>query len=390
MNSFLPASRVEHIQAPVIPIVGQWIRETPGTISLGQGVVYFNPPPTIETKIRKFLQDSQLNKYGSVNGIPPLLEAIQLKLKKEDGIESISGRKLMVTAGGNMAFSHAIFSICNPGDEVILPIPFYFNHEMAIELAGCKPILVPTDANYQLQLPLLAKAITRRTRAIVTISPNNPTGAIYPAMELYKVNQLCKEKGLFHIHDAAYEYFSYGEEEPVNPASFPGSEPHTFSLHSLSKSYGFASWRIGYVLYPAALYESMRKIQDTHLICPSIIAQYAALAAMEAGKLYPTQHLPTIQRSRNIFLEHLNTIQDICTVPEAMGAFYFLLKLDTEMSSMELVERLIREYQVATIPGSAFALTDGCYIRIAYGALQETQAQVGIQRLVKGLREIVG
>ncbi len=390
MNSFLPASRVEHIQAPVIPIVGQWIRETPGTLSLGQGVVYFNPPSTVEKKIQEFLKDSQLNKYGSVNGITPLLKAIESKLKKEDGIESLEGRKLMVTAGGNMAFSHAIFSICNPGDEVILPIPFYFNHEMAIELAGCKPVLVPTDANYQLQLPLLEKAITKRTRAIVTISPNNPAGTIYPAMELFKVNQLCKEKGIFHIHDAAYEYFSYGEEEPVNPLSFPGSESQTFSLHSLSKSYGFASWRIGYMVYPEQLYESMRKIQDTHLICPSIIAQYAAVAAMEAGKLYTTQHLPTIQRSRNIFLEHLETIRDICTVPEAMGAFYFLLKLDTNMSSMELVERLIREYQVASIPGSAFALTDGCYIRIAYGALQETQAKVGIQRLVKGLREIVG
>lgn len=389
MDSFSSASRVQHIQAPVIPIVGQWIRETPGTISLGQGVVFFNPPSTVETQIGNFLRQPELNKYGSVNGIHPLLDAIEAKFAKEEEIETRKGRKIMVTAGGNMAFSHAIFAICNPGDEVILPIPFYFNHEMAIQLAGCNVVLVPTDVNYQLQLQLIEQAITPRTRAIVTVSPNNPTGVIYPPFELFKVNQLCKEKGIFHIHDAAYEYFYYGTEAPVNPASLPGSEGHTISLHSLSKSYGFASWRIGYMLYPEQLYESMRKIQDTHLICPSLIAQYAAVAAMEAGKTYTTQHVPTLQRSRSIFLEHLQTIQSFCHVPEALGAFYFLLKIDTDLSSMELAERLIRTYQVATIPGSAFALTDGCYLRIAYGAMKETQAQVGIQRLVKGLREIV-
>ena len=390
MPPFSSASRVEQIQAPVIPIVAQWTRESPGTLSLGQGVVYYGPPKTVGDKIQDFLKDPDLNKYGAVNGNSSLRRFIQLKLEKEEQIEVTTGRKIMVTAGGNMAFSHAIFAICNPGDEVILPTPFYFNHEMAIRLAGCVPVFVPTDAQYQLHLGQLKKAITSKTRAVVTVSPNNPTGVIYPTDALAQLNQLCRKKKLFHIHDAAYEYFSYGAEPPTNPISFPESEAHTLSLHSLSKSYGFASWRIGYMVYPEALYESMRKIQDTHLICPSLIAQYAACAALEAGKMYSTQQLPTIQRSRNIFLEHLATISDICQVPESNGAFYFLLKIDTDLDSMTLVERLIREHQVATIPGSTFGLTEGCYIRIAYGALQETQAKVGIGRLVKGLQAIVG
>ncbi|MEM9721029.1 MAG: pyridoxal phosphate-dependent aminotransferase [Bacteroidota bacterium] len=390
MPPFTSASRVEHIQAPVIPIVAQWIRETPGTLSLGQGVVYYGPPKTIGKKIQEFMRDPALNKYGAVNGDFELRRLIQLKLQKEEGIDVSLGRKLMVTAGGNMAFSHAIFALCNPGDEVILPLPFYFNHEMAIQLAGCVPVLVPTDANYQLQLGRIRKAITPKTRAIVTVSPNNPTGVIYPQEDLFQLNQLCRRKKLFHIHDAAYEYFSYGGNIPSNPLSFPDSTSHTISLHSLSKSYGFASWRIGYMVYPEALYESMRKIQDTHLICPSLIAQYAACAALEAGKLYSTQQLPAIQRSRDIFLEELSTISSICQVPESNGAFYFLLKIDTDLSSMELVERLIREHKVATIPGSTFGLTEGCYIRIAYGSLQETQAKVGIGRLVKGLQAILG
>ena len=131
----------------------------------------------------------------------------------------------MVTAGANMAFMHAVLAITEPGDEVILPVPFYFNHEMAIEMAACKAVRVPTDSQYQLRLDAIREAITPRTRAIVTISPNNPSGAVFTEASLREVNALCRERGLYHIADEVYEYFTYGSARHVSPGSFPGATP---------------------------------------------------------------------------------------------------------------------------------------------------------------------
>src|SRR4030095_8180337 len=154
-------------------------------------------------------------------------------------------------------FINAILPITDPGDEVILPLPYYFNHEMAIVMAGCKPVLVLTDDNYQLCPDDLCAAIKPRTRVIVTVSPNNPTGAVYSESALRVVNELCRLHGIYHISDEAYEYFIFASRkqtlEPRNPihyspASIDGSASHTISLFSLSKAYGFASWRIGYMV----------------------------------------------------------------------------------------------------------------------------------------------
>lgn len=383
-------TRMDRVQSPVIPIVGQLIRTNPGTLSLGQGVVYYGPPDTVKTEIETFWKDPKLHEYQSVMGIPPLRKRIWEKLEKDNRVVRTGEMEMMVTAGGNMAFSHAIHAITRPGDQVILPVPYYFNHEMAIAIAGCQAKTVATDKQYQLRLEALEKAITTRTRAIVTVSPNNPTGVIYPEASLMAVNDLCRRYGLYHIHDEAYEYFSYGTARPVSPAAFPGSAGHTLSLYSLSKSFGFASWRIGYLLFPAHLHEAMRKIQDTHLICPSVIAQYGAIAAMKAGKRYPMQHMPEIQGAREIFLKGLEEVSDLVEVPAAQGAFYFLLKVKTQMPAMEIVERLITEHKVAVIPGDTFGIKRGTYLRIAYGALQKGQAEVGIQRFVNGLRSILG
>jgi aspartate/methionine/tyrosine aminotransferase len=150
---------------------------------------------------------------------------------------------------------------------------------MAVRMLNCVPVTVLTDDNFQLQLESLRSAITDKTRAIVTVSPNNPSGAVYPEATLRAVNQLCKEQGLYHISDEAYEYFTYGDATHFSPASILEAESHTISLFSLSKAYGFASWRIGYLVFPEALLPSMLKVQDTNLICPPLITQYAAMGA---------------------------------------------------------------------------------------------------------------
>jgi aspartate/methionine/tyrosine aminotransferase len=294
----------------------------------------------------------------------------------------------VVTAGSNMGFVNALLAMTQPGDEIILQTPYYFNHEMAIAMASCRAVLVPTDENYQLQIESIQAAITPRTRAIVTISPNNPTGVVYPSETLWAVNMLCQERGIYHISDEAYEYFTYDGVEHISPAQFDPGCQHTISLFSLSKAYGFASWRIGYMAIPAHLLESIQKIQDTILICPPVVSQYAALGALSVGRGYCAEKLAAIAAVRQSVLMSLQSLQDFCTVPKAEGAFYVLLKLNTPLSAMTLTERLIKEHGVAVIPGTAFGMKQGCYLRVAYAALETQTVREGCDRLVAGLRAI--
>lgn len=378
--------RMRAVQSPIIPIVGELIRQTPGTISLGQGVVNYPPPGQAIAQITNFLADPANHKYQAVEGIPELKSAIAQKLTTENRID-LSDREIVVTAGSNMAFLNVVLAIADPGDEIILQTPFYFNHEMAIDLASCRAVLVPTDDHYQIQPDLIRAAMTQRTRAVVTISPNNPTGVVYPESALREVNQICRQHNCFHITDEAYEYFTYGVEH-FSAGSIAESANHTISLFSLSKAYGFASWRIGYMVIPKFLLESVQKIQDTNVICPAVVSQFAAVGALQAGRAYCQEKLSAIAQVREIVLAKLETIPHLCTVPKAEGAFYFLLKVQTDLDAMELVRQLIRDHQVAVLPGFTFGLKEGCYLRVGYGALEKETAIAGIQRLITGLQAI--
>jgi aspartate/methionine/tyrosine aminotransferase len=377
------------VQAPIVPVVGDILRQVPGTISLGQGIVHYGPPPPAIEAARAALADARIHEYQDGSGLPELLARISGKLRLENGIDLGHGGRVMVTAGANMAFMHAVLAITQPGDEIILPTPYYFNHEMAIQMAGCSAVAVPTDAAYQLDVDAVSRAITDRTRAIVTISPNNPTGAVLSEASLRDVNRMCRDRGLYHLADETYEYFTYGTARHVSPGSFPGAADHTFSMFSLSKAYGFAGWRIGYVAYPQELSAAMLKIQDTILICPTIVAQIAAAAALDVGRPYCEPQVRELAEIRDIVLASLSALTPLADVPAAAGAFYVLLKVNTGMDPLRLTERLIREHKVAVIPGTAFGMTGGCYLRVAYGALQKATVTEGIGRLVNGLRTIL-
>ena len=386
--SLQQSQRLAAVQPPVIPIVGRWTAETPGTISLGQGIVSYGPPPEVMDAVRSFGATLADHRYGPVEGLPELVSTLEAKLARENGITVRPDSRLLVTAGGNQAFVNAILAVTDPGDEVILPAPYYFNHEMAIVIAGAVPVGVPTDREYQLDVDAIAAAITPRTRAIVTVSPNNPTGAVYPEAALRAVNTLCRERGLFHIHDEAYEYFTYAPARHFSPGSLPGAAGHTVSLYSLSKAYGMASWRIGYMVAPEVLAEAIHKIQDTLLICPPAASQRAALAALAVGAAYPRRYLSQLDGMRHTIYEALHDPAVPCDVPAVAGAFYYLIRVHSSLDSMTLVERLIREHKVATIPGSAFAASAPCSIRISYGALEPQAVAEGVGRLVRGLRAL--
>ncbi len=380
---------MQAVQSPVIPLVAELIRSHPGTISLGQGVAFYGPPPQVMQGINDFFSDPENHKYRAVHGIAPLLQRIEGKLAIENATAVGESRRIVVTAGGNMAFMNAVLAVADEGDEIILPVPYYFNHEMAITIAGCKPVLVPTDERYQLRVDAIRAAIGPRTRAVVTVSPNNPTGAVYPESALREVNALCRERRIYHIHDEAYEYFTYGEAQHFSPASISGSERHTISLYSMSKAYGFASWRIGWMVIPSELFEAIRKIQDTILICPPVVSQHAAAAAMDVGGAWADQHRGEIEAVRQVMLNELLSLGDCCEIPPADGAFYFLIRVNIDKKPMDMVEALVRDHGVAVIPGTTFGVEDRCTLRISYGSLRHQTAAEGISRLTRGLKTLV-
>ncbi|OYP36685.1 pyridoxal phosphate-dependent aminotransferase [Rhodopirellula sp. MGV] len=386
---FKQSDRVRQVQDPVIPIVANLARDNEGTISLGQGVVHYRPPREVFDAISGHASDPLLDRYGPVLGQATLLEKLQDKLARENGIETKrAGCSVVCTAGANMGFFNAILAITNPGDEVILLTPFYFNHEMAITLAGCKTIAVSTDDQLQPDLNAIRHAITSRTRAIVTVSPNNPTGVTYDESVLREINQLCAEKGLFHVSDEAYEYFVYDDATHFSPGSIEGAGQHTISIYSLSKSYALAGWRFGYMVVPDQLLDGYCKIQDTDLICPPQVCQVAASAALDVGRAWCLEQIAGLPQVRDVALDCLTDLGDRCRVAMPRGAFYLFLNLRTDRTDMDLVEQLIVRYRVAVLPGSAFG-AEGCTLRVSYGALDRESVTEGVGRLRDGLTKLL-
>lgn len=388
MSGHAQSRRLAAVQTPIIPIVSRWIAETPGTVSLGQGVVSYGPPAEAVAALASFPDSPLDHRYGAVEGEDALVSAIADKLRLENHIDVNEGSRVVVTAGGNLAFMNAILAVTDPGDDVILPVPYYFNHEMAIEMAGARVVPVQTDAQRQLDPEAIAAAVTPRTRAIVTVSPNNPTGVVYPEASLRAVNALCRERGIFHIHDEVYEYFLYAGATHFSPGSIPGASGHTISMYSLSKAYGLASWRMGYMVVPEALWEAVNKIQDTLLVCPPVVSQRVALAALRVGRAYCDGHLARLDEMRTLMAGALGDGSVPCDVPPALGAFYYFINVHTSRDAMWLTERLIRDHGVAVIPGSAFGARDGCSLRVSYGALEKSTAVEGVGRLVAGIKAL--
>ncbi len=382
--------RMDRVDTPIIPTIAALVRATPGTISLGQGVVSYGPPTDAVAGLPAQMADVQLNKYQAVSGMAPLVQAIEAKLAAENGLTVSPHSLVMVTAGSNMAFLNAVLAVADPGEEFILPMPYYFNQEMAIRMAGCVPVPVPVRDAWQLDVAAIAAAITPRTRAIVTVSPNNPTGAVYPEADLRAVNALCAQHGLYHFSDEAYEYFTYDGARHFSPGSIPGAHAHTLSFYSFSKNYGMASWRVGYVVYPADLFDAMNKVQDTNLICAPVASQLLALRALEQGRGLVMPRVADLARVRAQVFEALAGLGDLVHFPRTQGAFYVLMRLPGVAEPLAFNRAMTERHKVATIPGFAFGLTDTArwnYQRLSYGALDGATVAEGVQRFVAAVKD---
>jgi aspartate/methionine/tyrosine aminotransferase len=391
-----PAYRMEGVDTPIIPTIAAFVRNNPGTISLGQGVVNYGPPPQAIAALPSLMGDGSLHKYLGVSGHPGFIEAIHNKLAQENQIKLGTDAMVMVTAGSNMAFLNSVLAVADPGDEFILPMPFYFNQEMAIRMCGCIPVPVPTHSDWSLDVAAMAAAITPRTRAILTVSPNNPTGAVYSEASLRAVNALCAQHGIYHFSDEAYEYFTYEGAKHFSPASIPGAMKHTLSFYSMSKNYGMASWRVGYVIFPANLFDAMNKVQDTNLICAPMPSQLLALEALKLGRNWVEPKVKALSEVRQTVYKTLEDLGDLVQFPQTQGAFYVLMKLPGLAQGIQAIEfnrAMTEKFKVASIPGFAFGLTntqEANYQRLSYGALEAASVAEGVQRYVAAVKDWYG
>jgi aspartate/methionine/tyrosine aminotransferase len=279
------------------------------------------------------------------------------------------------------------------GDEFILPVPYFFNQEMAVRMAGCVPVCVPTLANYQLDLQAIERAITPRTRAIITVSPNNPSGAVYHESDLRVVNALCARHGIYHFSDEAYEHFTFDDARHFSPGSIAGAASHTLTFHSFSKAFGLASWRVGYVVYPADLAQTMSKVQDTNQICAPVVSQLMAVQALKAGRTWLAPRLAALGKVRSRVHEALATLGDQIEFPRTQGAFYVLMKLPGVPDPLAFSRAMVSRHRVAAIPGFAFGFTDTAaanYQRLSFGALDENSAAQGVERFIAAVRDWYG
>ncbi|MFN9629487.1 MAG: aminotransferase class I/II-fold pyridoxal phosphate-dependent enzyme [Cyanobacteriota bacterium] len=395
-----PAARLAAVQDPVIPRLGELLKRWPGTLSLAQGMVGWGPPPAVAQAVCDAVDQGgpSLHRYGATWGEPELLEAAARKLVEVNGLD-LEGALVLATTGSNMAFTALAEVICDPGSEVILPLPAYFNHVMAVQLAGGVPVGVAAGP-----IPdpaILEAAITPRTRALVTISPNNPSGVVIPAEVLRTINQLCARHGLLHISDEAYEVFVHGAHAHWSPGSLVGAAAHTASLYSFSKAQGMAGWRMGYAAVPQALGPALAKVLDTVQISPTVISQRAALAALTAPPSWTLERLATLGPRRLQLLEAVARWRGegmpVRLWADPDGAFYGLLVVEAprqasgaRVDSDGLMEWLVVEQGVATVSGRAFGLEipGACLLRLSYGMLDGPILAEALARLGAGLRRL--
>ena len=384
---------IRAMEVPIIPQINKFIQEHPGTLSLGQGTVYYPPPKGALSCVSQVMHDIP-HAYGQMEGSEGLRDAIIGKLVKKNVI-SVGSEKyfLLVTTGGNSAFHATVMATCNAGDEVILLSPHYFNHATTLEMHGCRPVYVLLDERtWHPNIRKIREKINEKTAAVVTVSPNNPCGSVFTRQELCAINYLCKEAGIWHISDEAYEDFVYPlAGYHFSPASLETAEQHTISLYSFSKGYGMASWRVGYLLAPWRLRLAYRKIQDNILICPPLITQMVAETCLREYPDYARQQASTLASSCKLCQDSFDILADknIIFPTSCQGAFYFFLRLRHSIDDYSLAFRLIQEHQVAVLPGSSFTVPPCSGLRISFGALIEDVLEQAVDRLVKGLTHLI-
>ena len=342
-------------------------------ISMSVGEPDFDTPPHVRAAAIAAIEEGK-TKYTPVSGIPELREAISAKFRRENGLDYAPGA-VTVTSGGKQALFNAFFALLNPGDEVLIPAPYWVSYPEMVALTGAVPVAVPCtpDSGFQLDPDALAAAVTPRTRMVVLNSPGNPTGAVFPSETLRAVADLAVRHGLTIVTDEIYEHLVY-EAEQVSIGTY--APEHTLTINGASKAYAMTGWRIGYAGGPREVIAAMNALQSQSTSNASSVSQYAALAALEQHE--DTARFIAVARAayrerRDRLVAGLNALG--LPTPTPQGAFYVLA--DTRAlhpDELEAARIILNEAQVAVVPGTDFAAPG--QVRLSYATSLENIEEV--------------
>ncbi len=358
-------------------------------ISYAAGEPDFATPQSIVDAASLALQDPANYRYTPAAGLPVLREAIAAKTLRDSGLE-VAPSQVVVTNGGKQAVYQALQAVVNPGDEVLLPAPFWTTYPEAIALADGTPVEVfaGADQEYKVTVEQLEAARTERTTALMFVSPSNPTGAVYTPDETRAIGEWAVEHGIWIIADEIYQNLVYDGVRAVSIVeAVPDAAGQTILVNGVAKSYAMTGWRLGWMVGPADAIKLAANLQSHLTSNVNNVAQRAALAALTGPQTAVEEFRVAFDRRRKLIVDELSKIEGV-TVPTPRGAFYVypdvtgLLGREwrgtTPTTSLELADLILDEAEVAVVPGEAFGPSG--YLRLSY-ALGDDALLEGVRRL---------
>jgi aspartate aminotransferase len=351
----------------------------------GAGEPDFDTPDFIKEACAKALAEGK-TKYAPTPGIPDLRAAIAEKYIRDNGVEGVQPAQVVVSPGGKYSCYLAIMAVVSPGDEVIIPAPYWVSYPEMVKLAGGTPkmIFAGKESSFKISPEQLRAAITPKTRLMIINSPSNPTGTVYTRAELEALTQVALEAGIYIMSDEIYEYLLYEGVKHVSPASFSKEAADSvITVSGFSKTFSMTGWRLGTLMASAPIAKAVTSMQSQTSSNATTFAQYGALAAMqqwERSMEAVRGMLEVFDRRRLILLEGLNAIDGI-ECARAQGAFYLFPKMDAYgLSAIDFSSKLLEEEKVAVVPGEGFGAPG--YMRLSYATSDEV-IEKGLERLAR-------
>ncbi len=361
----------------------------PGLINLGSGTPDFVPPDFVFDAMHKALDERRIQ-YTAWTGIPELRAAIAEKLKSENGFAVDPDSEIIVTAGAQEALMATFMALLDPGDEALTPSPHYDEYSRDAKVLGgtLVPVTTTPETNFTVNVDDLAAAITPKTRALVVVTPNNPTGTVLPEATLRQIAQLAQERDLLVISDEIYEYYVFDDHRHISMASLPGMKERTITINSFSKSFGLTGMRLGYIAAPAPIVEAILPFHHAMMICANVITQYGGLAVLSQPRDWFKDILAEYDRRRKLWMQILDSIPLPYSPPQ--GAYYVFIDIrPTGLTSAEFVAKARDEARLVFQPGTIGGGAGEGFIR---GALTKASPEfdAGLERFQVFVSNLLG
>lgn len=364
--------RTKNLKLSIIKQIELEASKYPDTISLAQGIPSFETPECIKRRVVNALKKGATSRYSLSPGLPELRELIEIHLAKENIFYNWE-KEIVVTTGTIEGISASILAITNPGDEIIIPEPTYTSYQEVIYLCGCRPVFVPLNegGGWSFELDKFKEAITPKTKAIFYCNPNNPTGTIYTKEQLLGLAELAKKNNLFLISDEVYKDFTYQNENIFSLAELPELRDRVIRLYGFSKAYAMTGWRVGYVHSNENIIKEILKIHDCLVTCAPVISQYAAMGALEMGQDDIALFNKEYKKRRELICSRLDGLANIFSYIKPESSYYIFPKILKKVKSWDFALDLIKNIQVAAVPGFAFGENGENHLRMCFGRSQD-------------------